>query len=80
MGRCSIIRSILYGSGMSDGNGHTGSPLPHVVVGSGVGRIAGNRHIDMPQGTPMANLLLDLSQKAGVEQERFGVSRGTVGL
>ena len=65
---------------MSDGNGHTGSPLPHVVIGSGGGRIKGNRHMYTPQGTPMANLLLDLAQKAGVELERFGVSRGTVGL
>ena len=26
---------LVYGSGMSDGNGHTGSPLPHVLVGGG---------------------------------------------
>jgi len=71
---------ILYGSGMSDGNGHTGSPLPHVVVGNANGRIKGNRHISMPTGTPMANLLLNLAQVSGVEMERFGVSRGTVDL
>ena len=29
-----------------------------------------------PQGTPMANLLLAVAQKCGVEQDRFGVSRG----
>ena len=29
---------IVYGSGMSDGNGHTGSPLPMaVIVGGGAG-------------------------------------------
>jgi Protein of unknown function (DUF1552) len=71
---------LLYGSGMSDGNGHTGSPLPHIVAGRGAGRVAGNRHITTPDGTQMANLLLDISQKAGVEQDRFGVSSGTVGL
>ena len=71
---------LLYGSGMSDGNGHTGSPLPHVVVGSGAGRIRGNRHISSPQGTPMANLLLSIAQKCGVEADRFGVSTGTVEL
>ena len=32
---------IVYGSGMSDGNGHTGSPLPHVVVGGGAGQHQG---------------------------------------
>jgi hypothetical protein len=71
---------IVYGSGMSDGNGHTGSPLPHVIAGSGAGRIAGNRHIVTAEATPMANLLLDISQIAGVEQDHFGVSKGTVGL
>ncbi len=49
---------LVYGSGMSDGNGHTGSPLPHVLVGGADGRIKGNRHIVTPENTPMANLLL----------------------
>jgi hypothetical protein len=71
---------ILYGSGMSDGNGHTGGPLPHVVVGKGGGRVNGNRHVAPAQGTPMANLLLTLAQLSGVEQDKFGVSRGTVDL
>jgi hypothetical protein len=71
---------LVYGSGMSDGNGHTGAPLPHVVVGGGAGQIKGNRHIMTPEGTPMANLLLAVAQKCGVEQERFGVSKGTVSL
>jgi hypothetical protein len=69
---------ILYGSGMSDGNGHTGSPLPHVMIGGAGGRVKGNRHIVMPENTPMANLLLAMAQKAGVEQDRFGVSTGPV--
>jgi hypothetical protein len=71
---------IVYGSGMSDGNGHTGSPLPHVLVGTAGGGITGNRHLMTPNGTPMANLLLTLAQINGVEQDRFGVSRGTVDL
>jgi hypothetical protein len=69
---------LVYGSGMSDGNGHTGSPLPHVLVGGATGRMKGNRHIVTPEGTPMANLLLAVAQKCGVEQERFGVSKGAV--
>ena len=71
---------IVYGSGMSDGNGHTGSPLPLAIVGGGTGRVRGNRHIRMPQNTPMANALLSLSQKFDVAQETFGVSTGTVDL
>jgi hypothetical protein len=69
---------LVYGSGMSDGNGHTGSPLPHVVVGGAAGRMTGNRHIVTPENTSMANLLLAVAQKCGVEQEKFGVSKGAV--
>jgi hypothetical protein len=71
---------IVYGSGMSDGNGHTGGPLPHVLLGKAGGRVRGNRHLVTPDGTPMANLLLTLAQLNGVEQETFGVSRGTLDL
>ena len=71
---------LVYGSGMSDGNGHTGSPLPHVVVGGAAGQIKGNRHIMTPPGTPQADFLLAVAQKCGVEQERFGASKGVVDL
>jgi hypothetical protein len=71
---------IVYGSGMSDGNGHTGAPLPTAIVGRGIDRVRGNRHLPMPAGTPMANPLLTVSQKFGVEQETFGVSTGTIDL
>ena len=71
---------VVYGSGMSDGNGHTGSPLPLALVGRGAGRVRGNRHIRTPQNTPMANVLLSISQKFDVAQDQFGVSTGTVDL
>jgi hypothetical protein len=71
---------IVYGSGMSDGNGHTGSPLPLAVIGGGNGRVRGNRHIKTPQNTPMANVLLSVSQKFDVKQDTFGVSTGAVDL
>jgi hypothetical protein len=71
---------IVYGSGMSDGNGHTGGPLPLAIVGGGVGRVKGNRHIETPAKTPTANLLLSLAHKFGVAQETFGVSTGTIDL
>ena len=70
---------IAYGPGMSDGNGHTGGPIPMALIG-GAGGIRGNRHIKTPQGTPMANVWLDVSQKFGVDHKTFGVSTGTVGL
>jgi hypothetical protein len=71
---------IVYGSGMSDGNGHTGAPLPMALIGRGVDRIRGDRHVATSPQTPMANLLLTISQKFGVEHERFGVSTGTLDL
>jgi hypothetical protein len=71
---------IVYGSGMSDGNGHTGSPLPLAIVGGGNGRIRGNRHIKTAQNTPMANLLLSLSKKFDIAEETFGISNGMVDL
>jgi hypothetical protein len=71
---------IVYGAGMSDGNGHTGGPLPLAIVGTGAGRVRGNRHIETPASTPTANLLLTLAHKFDVAHETFGVSTGTVDL
>jgi hypothetical protein len=71
---------IAYGSGMSDGNGHTGGPLPLLIVGRGAGRTRGRNHIKTPQNTPMANVLLTLGQKFDVAQNAFGVSTGTIEL
>ena len=48
------------------------------MIGGAGGRVKGNRHIVMPENTPMANLLLAMAQKAGVEQDRFGVSTSPV--
>jgi hypothetical protein len=71
---------IVYGSGMSDGNGHTGGPLPLAIIGKGVGRVKGDRHVAAARETPMANLLLSLAQAFGVETDSFGVSTGTIDL
>jgi hypothetical protein len=69
---------IAYGSGMSDGNGHTGGPLPLLIVGRGAGRTRGRNHIKMPQNTQAANALLGLLHKFDVAQESFGVSTGAI--
>jgi hypothetical protein len=71
---------IVYGAGMSDGNGHTGGPLPLAIVGGGAGRVRGNRHIEAPPRTPTANALLSLAHKFDVAHETFGVSTGTIDL
>ena len=71
---------IAYGPGMSDGNGHTGGPIPMAIVGGGAGSMRGNRHIKTAANTPQANAMLSLGEKFGVEQKTFGVSTGTIGL
>jgi hypothetical protein len=68
---------ILYGSGMSDGNGHTAAPLPLLLAG---GALRGGRHVVEPEGTPMANLLLAIADRMDVPMEQFGVSTGRVAL
>src|SRR5580692_1507352 len=67
---------ILYGSGMSNSNVHNHSPLPVFVAGGAAGRMQGGRHLKYPEGTPMANLLLSILDKAGVPQDRVGDSTG----
>ena len=57
---------ILYGSNMSNSDLHNNDPLPNVVLGKGYGRIKGGQHLQYPQDTPHANLLLTLLNRAGV--------------
>ncbi len=57
---------ILFGSSMSDPNLHDHSPLPVFVAGGANGNMQGGRHVQYPQDTPMANLLMTILDKAGV--------------
>jgi hypothetical protein len=69
---------VLYGSGMGDANEHTHHPLPTVVLGGGAGQMRRpDTHVAYRNLTPLANLLLTLAQKTGVQTERFGESTGT---
>jgi hypothetical protein len=67
---------MLYGSGMSNSNVHNHSPLPIVLAGGAAGRMKGGRHLKYPEETPMANLLLSVLHKAGVDQDSIGDSAG----
>jgi hypothetical protein len=67
---------ILYGSGMSNSNVHNHAPLPVLVAGGAAGKLKGGRHLKYAEGTPMANLLLTILDKAGVPEERVGDSTG----
>jgi len=70
--------SLLYGSNMSNSNAHNQYPLPNVIVGGGCGKIRGGQHIDFPERTPLANLLLTMLQRADVRIDKFGDSNGTI--
>ena len=70
--------TIVYGSGMGDGNVHAPSPLPMAVVGGR--RVPGGRHIVLPEKTPLPNLLVGVAARVGVELPRFGISTGAVEL
>lgn len=68
--------AILYGSGTGDGNAHNHHDLPTLLAGGACGQLKGGRHIRYPKETPLANLFLNLLDKAGVPTEKFGDSTG----
>ena len=70
---------FLFGSNMSNSDQHNNYPEPNIVVGGGNGRMKlGGQHLVLPEKTPIANLHLTLLQKAGVERDKFGDSKGTI--
>jgi len=69
---------LLYGSNMSNSDRHNNYPLPNILVGGGAGALNGGQHIDLPERTTLSNLLLTILNKAGIEQNSFADSTGTV--
>ena len=68
---------IIYGSPMGDPNLHNHKRCPLFVVGGANGKLAGNLHLKAPDGTPMANVMLTLLHKLGVDDMgSFGNSTG----
>jgi hypothetical protein len=74
--------TILYGSGMSDGNGHNHHNLPTMLVGGGAGTINGGRHINFPREKeiPVTNLFLDMLNKLDVPLDTFGDSTSNLNV
>ena len=72
--------TILYGSGISNSNRHSGDNLPLLVVGGGAGTLKGGRHLAYTDKPTMANLLVTLMDKLGVPVERIGGSTGKLPL
>ena len=69
---------IVYGSAMADSNLHNHIRCPLFMVGGANGQLQGEQHIKAPIGTPMANVMLDMLHKLGVNDiAKFGNSTGT---
>ena len=72
---------VLYGSAMADSNLHNHIRCPLFLVGGANGLLEGERHIRARPGTPMANVMLSLLNKLGVDDlESFGNSDGTFAI
>jgi hypothetical protein len=66
---------IMYGSPMADGNIHNHRRCPLIVLGGANGQLKGNVHLKAPDGTPMANAMLSVMHKLGLDDvSSFGDS------
>ena len=71
---------VMYGSPMGDGNVHNHKRVPIVLAGHGSGQVQGNLHVRCADSTPMANILLTMLHKLGVNVETFGDSTGEIAI
>lgn len=69
---------FTYGSGLGDGSTHQYNDLPIIMAGGGKHTKTG-LHINMPEGTPLANLWLTQANLLGVGLKSFADSSGTIG-
>jgi hypothetical protein len=68
---------ILYGSPMAVGNTHNHRNCPLILLGRGGGAVDPGVHIQAAEGTPMANVMLTLLRRLGLEDmQSFGDSTG----
>ena len=68
---------FTYGSGLGDGSTHQYNDLPIIVAGGG-NRVRAGQHINMPEGTPLANLWLTQARLMGLDLKEFADSNGIV--
>ncbi|WP_231744046.1 DUF1552 domain-containing protein [Stieleria neptunia] len=68
---------FTYGSGLGDGSTHQYNDLPIIVAGGGKS-VQSGQHINLPEGTPLANLWLTQARMMGLDMKRFADSTGTV--
>jgi hypothetical protein len=71
---------MMYGSGMGDSNVHSHDPISVLLVGGANGQHKGGQHIQPAKGTPLANLLLNQLEMAGIPQANIGDSTGKIAI
>jgi hypothetical protein len=68
---------VLYGSPMAVGNTHNHRNCPLILLGRGSGVVEPGVHVKAAQDTPMANVMLTLLHRLGLEDlQSFGDSSG----
>ncbi|MEZ6065214.1 MAG: DUF1552 domain-containing protein [Planctomycetaceae bacterium] len=70
--------TVLYGSGLSNGNAHSFANLPLVLAGGTAGAVRHRGHLQLPANTPVANLHRTLLRTLRVETDGFGDSTGFI--
>jgi hypothetical protein len=72
---------IVWGSPMADPNVHNHRRCPLMLLGKANGQLKGNLHLKAADGTPMANVMLSVMHKLGVDDmTTFGDSTGEFDL
>jgi hypothetical protein len=71
---------VMYGSPMGDPNLHNHRRCPLMFIGKGNGMLEGGLHLKAPDGTPMANAMLAIMHKYGLDNKSFGDSTGEFAL
>jgi hypothetical protein len=72
---------LLYGSAMGDSNLHNHRRVPFFMAGRAGGALKGGEHLKAPNGTPLANVMLSVLHKLGLDEvPSFGDSEGVFEL
>jgi hypothetical protein len=72
---------VIWGSPMADSNLHSHRRCPLVLFGHADGQLKGGVHVKADDGTPMANVMLTLMHRLGMDDVKtFGDSTGEFAL